>query len=219
MAGWSEWAVPDGQGGWKTVTARAYLQWWVDHLRDSSDDLRIGFDALVAAGCDQLRLGWLLDALGGSVHWRRTSRGKLKHGVRDLRRAARTVRQLFFSDVNSMLDLRSLRLEHELEELAERAKALVPYAHARRPLRRDLVRAALVRYVRRTTGQWRDDEVAPLISVGESYGQSDRGTTYTTEAHVQWRHRPSCQSFLDDTSPLASHVNALEAAIDDTLRT
>ena len=214
---WGDWAVPTADGGWESVDAPSYLTWWIKHLRGRSPELKVGFDALVQAGCDRLVLGWFVEALGGAVQWRRISRGKLKHSARALRRAAKTVRELFYSNANSLLDLRGLRLAGELEELAVRAELLAPHAHKHRPLGRDLVRAGLVRYVNRVTGHWHDEHVSALINVGESYAQSSKSADYTAEAHVQWRHRPSCQSFLSQTSPLASRLDALQRTIDESL--
>jgi hypothetical protein len=70
--------------------------------------------------------------------------------------------------------LGTLRLAGQLQTLAAAANDLVQVVDARRPLGRDLVRAAVVRHVRQRTGRFLDEEVAALISVAESMQEIDQ---------------------------------------------
>jgi hypothetical protein len=213
------------QGDWPAPNS---LGEWVDDLRHQSDEFRVAIDALIAANCDRLKLAWLLSALSNAIRWQNISRDDLRGIVEELQRAAKSVRRLFFSQFNLFLPgLDTLRMEGELRDLARRGTELAPRVDGRSPMGRDLVRATLVNYVQRTTGQFHDNEVAPLISVIETLDQTQtygdliiaappvRDAPYTTEAHVQWRHRQPCQDFLNGPS---QKVLALEAAMENDLR-
>jgi hypothetical protein len=215
------WSLPNGDGEWSDVGARAYLAAWVQERRAETAEFGFALDAL--AGCEELHLAWLLHTLSNTYRLAAVSRETVRDRARDLERAATAVRRLFFSQLGPVLGLRTLRLEGELRDLARAANSLAPDVHARRPMQRDLVRAALVNYVYRTTAQFHDDHVAALISVAESENpivesltglEHNDQSTYTTEAHVQWRQRESCQDFLNGPSQA---IRDLEAAMERDL--
>jgi hypothetical protein len=199
---------------------RRHLEQWIAEVSATARAFEWGIPALQQAGCDPLKLGWLLSALANAQRWRPISRERLRDDVRDLHKAANAVRRLFFSQLNQRLGLDSLRLEGELRMLARRARELVPQVHQRRPMGRDLVRAAIVCYVSETTGQFHDGVVAALIDAAESMNiDGDRGTAgvrqsvqeYTIEAHVQWRRRDSARELLDGPSQAVQDLKAAMA--------
>jgi len=200
-----------------------YLSVWLDDLASQSDEFKVPIDELVGVGCDRLRLAWLLLALQGAQHWRPISGETITKSADALEEAATAARTLCFSQLNPFLfEPGPCWLESELRDLAKRARHLAAGAHARRPMARDLLRATLVRYVQRTTGQFHDDQLAALISVVESLNETDsisgtepvHQTNYTAEAHVQWRQRPSCQDLLRWPSEA---VNELEERMEQDL--
>jgi hypothetical protein len=215
LAAWKEPETMDGEPeDWPVLNevgeivrgdARTSLTQWANNLAAESAEFRVAFDELIKAECDRAKIGWLLSALANAQGWQSISRERLRGITDDLKKAAEGVRRLFFSQLNHVLGLDSLKLEGELLELVRRAKELEPKAHGRRPMGRDLVRATLVHYVHEATGQFHDQDVAALISVAESLPIDSRfvepdgkpPAQYTADAHAHWRGRPPCEALLD----------------------
>jgi hypothetical protein len=122
-----DWPVCDEQGNWTYVDARTYLAWWVRNESDQSTEFKVAIDALVVAGCDQLKLAWLLSCLPCALQLRNISRECVRESAENLDRAADAVRRLFFSQLGRVLGLDTLRLEGELQELAKQLKKLAPH--------------------------------------------------------------------------------------------
>src|SRR5262245_18774085 len=131
--------------------ARTSLTQWAQRLTEKSDNFRIAMDTLAKAGSDPVKLAWLLYSLSNAQGWKNISREVLGEIIMRIEKAANDVRTLFFSQLNQLLGLDSLKLQGELLNLVKLAKNLEPRVHARRPMGRDLVRATLVHYVRETT--------------------------------------------------------------------
>lgn len=213
-----DWPVRDATGGIVLGDARTSRTQWADDRAAESDEFRFALDKLVAAGCDRLKIAWLLSALANAQRWQDISRDDVRRIVNALEQAASGLKTLFFSQLNQLLGLESRKLEGELRELAQRVQELEPKVHQRRPMGRDLVRATLVHYVKETTGQYHDDRVAALISVAESLNAMEPpdegpGDGYTMDAHVQWRGRDSCKDFLNGPSDAVREL--LEAMSQD----
>jgi hypothetical protein len=199
-------------------TAATYLkQWLADRVKDSGN-FRTAVEQLVGAGADPVRIAWLLAALANAHDWRGISRDELRQISKDLGAAADGLKQLFFSQVNQILELTSRELEGKLVDLATRTEELAPKAHARRPMGQDLVRATIVHYVKETTGKFHDDAVSVLIEAAESSKAEEPEIRegYTQEAHIAWRNRSSCKGLLEGPS---EELKRLLQWMDEDLKT
>src|SRR5262245_58380733 len=117
----------------------AYLTEWLKATAAKSWRFQPALDKLKDAGCDPLKLAWLLVALANARGWKNISRDDAKKIAADLREAARGLRQLFFSQLQQVLQINSRQLEGKLAALADRADELTQKIHARRPMGQDLV--------------------------------------------------------------------------------
>jgi hypothetical protein len=151
----------------------------------------------------------LVSALAQASWYRPASRKELQSVLSELQRAQRAIHKLALTDAWELAffdrPVEDVDLSNEIERIAS---ILGNQRRSQSPLR-DVIRAALVRYVRRRTRRFHDDEVSVVISVAESlYDEmlnrrsSDRDVrgaarghdkdcepTYTAEAHRQWRTR------------------------------
>lgn len=183
-----------------------YFEEWGSVVAHNFPDFARAVDTLNA--CDRARLFSLVVALAESEFARPISRTELRRAIADLRRAQKAIWLINMTQARELI-LGDEELEDvDLGDQIERAERLLAQSHKKRPVLRDLVRAALVRYVRRTTRRWQDDEVSVLIAVAESVydemlerpgnrpvrgaARADKlseDSTYTAEAHRQWRVR------------------------------
>ena len=97
-----------------------------------------------------------------------------------------------------------------IEKAVRRGSEVLDRIHSARLARRDLIRAALSRYVHQQSGAWKDEDVSALIDTVESLpngvgegprprrvlrgaareeGGSGELAGYTADAHHQWRSR------------------------------
>jgi hypothetical protein len=135
--------------------------------------------------------------------------------ARQLRDAADTVRRLSRSQLLPVVspDIELEMLEVQLQELATRIEGVQPPVGAKRPLGRDIFRAALIHYVHQTTRQYHDAHVADLINVTESLSipgdpNAPAKAGYTEAAHVNWRRRDSALHLLTAPMELVSEAFA-----------
>lgn len=183
-----------------------YFEDWGSVVAHNFPDFARAIDALSA--CDRVRLFSLVVALAESEFARPIARTELRNAIADLKRAQKAIWLINMTQARDLI-LGDAELEDvDLGVQIERAERLLAQSHKKRPILRDLVRAALVRYVRRTTGRWQDDEVSVLVAVAESVydemlqrpgnrpvqgaargDELSEDSTYTAEAHRQWRLR------------------------------
>jgi hypothetical protein len=190
------------------------LKDWGMAVERGERDFASAIEAL--RGCDRLRLYWLVEALAASqLDYRQgISRPRLQRIIADLKRGQQAILQIAMSDVWELILLRYRDLaDVDLGDMIERAESVLALSHGSRPVIRDLIRAAIVRHVRRHTRRWHDEEVSVLIDVagrvyfdrfivrtgeparprhlrGAARGhERSRDVVYTTEAHQQWRRR------------------------------
>jgi hypothetical protein len=177
--------------------ARQYLSQWLTAMERQFVGFERSVRVLTAARCDRYSLGWLLNGLSSANAADRLSREEVRDLSDSLRSTANSVRNLRGSQLNRLVasDIDLTVLDAQLAELSSRLRKIEQQVNKRRPMGRDLFRAALVHYVHETTDAYKDDDVAALISLAED------ADDYTTDAHVHWRTRASAQGFLSGPSP------------------
>ena len=218
-----EWA--DDQSDLRPVDFLSNLEDLATRLAEVSPMAVAAVAHLSEDKCDRVRVLSLLSSLEGSQMWvgglvfhqpenpeknavkpKPLTKAALTRAATRLAQAATIARQLQFGAAGpAIFGTAPLNLDKQLFAVSQRAARLAEILDARQPLFRSLVKAALVRFVKVTTGQFHDHDLAVLIDAVEGLrdetGQKPIGRrSYTSEAHRAWRRRSASGRLMNNPS-------------------
>lgn len=144
-------------------------------------------------GCDDDRLFELLIRIYRSTAWEKISRRDTAKAVRELRSAQSQLRTLKHSELGRRIFDDELaiadQLIAELDWVIAGTEAHEARANRWYTPRTDSAYGNLIRYVKETTGQYRDGDVAVLITAAENASDESGDEMMNEDSLRQWRRR------------------------------
>ena len=195
-----------------------------DELAADHTGFRQALETLLRAECDKERLFELLGLLYGTGDeeggWSRSSVAEARSGLQRGISALSTLRAQAERVLLKVDTADLIKAQEILTQAAEDLRLIERKADARRSIKRDVGKALLVRYVKKVTGHWHDQEVAEILDVAldspypvdepvfdQAGNVVDAKTVeidygplppYTMEAHRRWRGRHTTLLELSD---------------------
>lgn len=187
---------------------------FVETLSGKFEEFRVAIQGLEGAGCDPIRIGWLLRAVVGLKGKRAVSREEMQAYATQFEECGKAIWKLLSSQASPLLGSETVGLGIGISKLSRGVAALAPQTDRRKETATYLAIASLIKYAHDRTGEFRDDDLASLISVA-MLDAGLRTTDYTTAAHRQWRSRESHTRFTEGSGQ--ELVNELLEEMEDEL--